>query len=64
MTRRTSDESEMTESTQPSRDQELEKIVDDLDENVMGEREAKDVPGKPSERAKEPREGSAEEPTD
>ncbi|MFZ0832121.1 MAG: hypothetical protein WAM92_03350 [Mycobacterium sp.] len=53
----------MTESTQPSRDQELEKIVDDLDENVMGEREAMDVPGKPSERAKEPREGSAEEPT-
>ena len=54
----------MTESTQPSRDQELEKLVDDLDENVMGEREAKDVPGKPSERAQEPQRGSAEEPTD
>ena len=53
----------MTESTQPSRDQELEKIVDDLDENVIGEREANDVPGKPSERAQEPQEGSADEPT-
>lgn len=51
-------------SAQPSRDQKLEKLVDDLDENVMGEREAKDVPGKPSERAQEPREGSVEEPTD
>ena len=54
----------MTESTQPSRDQELEKLVDDIDENIMGEREAGDVPGKPSERAQAPRKGSAEEPTD
>lgn len=51
-------------SAQPSRDQELEKLVDDLDENVMGEREAKDVPGKPSERDKKPPQGSADEPTD
>jgi hypothetical protein len=53
----------MTESPQPNRDQELENIVDKLDEHVAGEREAQDVPGKPSEREKEPREGSAEEPT-
>ena len=53
----------MRESAQPNRDQELEKIVDDLDENVMGEREAKGVPGKPSEREQEKQEGSAEEPT-
>ena len=50
-------------SAQPDRDQELEQIVDELDENVTGEREAKDVPGKPSEREQEPKEGSAEEPT-
>ena len=53
----------MRESAQPNRYEELEKIVDDLDENVMGEREAKDVPGKPSEREQEKQEGSAEEPT-
>ncbi len=53
----------MTESTQPSRDQELEQIVDKLDENVAVEREAQDVPGKPSERQQERREGSADEPT-
>jgi len=53
----------MTESPQPNRDQELEKIVDDLDENVMGEREAKDMPGKPSDREQEPQSGTAEEPT-
>jgi hypothetical protein len=61
------DESDMTESAQPDRDQELENIVDKLDEDVMGEREAQDVPGKPSERAnesaKEPEDASAEEPT-
>lgn len=34
----------------PNRDQELEKIVDELDENVAGEREAAGVAGKPSER--------------
>ena len=32
---------------QPDRDQELENIVDQLDENVAGEREAEGVPGKP-----------------
>jgi hypothetical protein len=53
----------MTESAGPSRDQKLEQIVDELDENVTEEREAEDVPGKPSERAQEQREGSSEEPT-
>ena len=36
----------MTESGQPNRDQELENIVDEIDENVAAEREAQDVPGK------------------
>ena len=53
----------MTESAPPNRDQELQQIVDEIDENVMGEREAQDVPGKPSEREKEPQQGSADEPT-
>ena len=53
----------MTGSAQPNRDQELEQIVDQLDENVMGEREAKAVPGKPSEREQDEHQGSAEEPT-
>jgi hypothetical protein len=53
----------MTGSAQPNLDQELEKIVDELDKNVMGEREAQDVPGKPSEREQEPQQGSTEEPT-
>jgi hypothetical protein len=47
----------------PDRDEELEQIVDELDDRVMGEREAEDVPGKPSEREKEPVEGSPDEPT-
>jgi hypothetical protein len=33
-----------------SRAQELESIVDDLDSKVADEREAEDVPGKPSDR--------------
>jgi hypothetical protein len=50
-------------SGRPDRNQELEKIVDELDENVMGQREADDVPGKPSTRAQEPKQGSTDEPT-
>ena len=50
-------------SGRPDRNQELEKIVDDLDENVIGEREADDVPGKPSTREQEPKKGSTDEPT-
>lgn len=53
----------MTQSSQPNRDQELEQIVDKLDENVTDEREAEDVPGKPSEREHEPKSGSPDEPT-
>ncbi|MBV9514234.1 MAG: hypothetical protein JO280_09375 [Mycobacteriaceae bacterium] len=53
----------MTESVQPNRDQELEQIVDEIDENVMGEREAQGVPGKPSERDQQPKQGSSDEPT-
>ncbi|MBV9088363.1 MAG: hypothetical protein JO044_00420 [Mycobacteriaceae bacterium] len=49
---------------QPNRDQELEKIVDQLDENVAGEREAEGVPGKPSDRENAAVEGTADEPPD
>ncbi|BBY07070.1 hypothetical protein [Mycobacterium noviomagense] len=42
----------MTEphEAQPSHDQQLEDIVDQLDEKVADEREAEGVPGKPSDR--------------
>jgi hypothetical protein len=50
-------------SGRSDRNEQLEEIVDELDENVMGEREAEDVPGKPSERDQEPKAGSADEPT-
>jgi hypothetical protein len=53
----------MTESARPDRNQRLEQIVDELDKSVTGEREAEDVPGKPSEREQEPPQGSADEPT-
>lgn len=58
-----SDEGAMTESARPTRDEKLEQIVDELDENVMGEREAADVSGKPSDSEQQPPEGSASEPT-
>lgn len=46
------------------RNEELEQIVDELGENVVNEREAEDVPGKPSERAHAQSEGSPhDEPT-
>jgi hypothetical protein len=50
-------------SGRADRNEELEQIVDRLDENVMDEREAEDVPGKPSSREQEPKRGSADEPT-
>ena len=50
-------------SGRPDRNEELEQIVDHLGDHVAGEREAQDVPSKPSERAKEPKRGSADEPT-
>jgi hypothetical protein len=49
---------------QPNRDQELENIVDQLDENVAGEREAEGVPGKPSDREQATADGSEGEPPD
>lgn len=44
--------------------QQLEDIVDELDEKVANEREAQDVPGKPSEREQAAVRGSNEEPPD
>lgn len=47
-----------------SRAQELENIVDELDEKVAREREAEDVPGKPSDREDAATRGSGNEPPD
>jgi len=47
-----------------TRAQELENIVDRLDEKIAGEREAQDVPGKPSDREKAATGGSEIEPPD
>ncbi|MCV7100503.1 hypothetical protein [Mycobacterium palustre] len=49
---------------QPDRAQQLENIVDELGEKVAGEREAEGVPGKPSDREREPTEGTTAEPPD
>jgi hypothetical protein len=56
----------MTEADQerPNRDQQLENIVDQLDENVAGEREAEGVPGKPSDREQAAAGDSESEPPD
>jgi hypothetical protein len=51
-------------SLRPNRDQELEQIVDKLDADVAGEREAEGVPGKPSDREQTPTQGTSEEPPD
>jgi hypothetical protein len=58
-----------SDMTNPDRDpvshaQQLEDIVDQLDEKVANEREAEDVPGKPSEREHTATRGSTEEPPD
>jgi hypothetical protein len=55
--------------TNPDRDpvshaQQLEDIVDELGEKVANEREAEDVPGKPSEREQAATRGTKEEPPD
>jgi hypothetical protein len=59
-------ESDMTNPEQDpvSRAQQLEDIVDELGEKVANEREAKDVPGKPSERERAATRGTKEEPPD
>lgn len=55
--------------TKPDKDslghaQELEDVVDALEEKVAAEREAEDVPGKPSEREDAATKGSGDEPPD
>ena len=50
-----------SDQTPESRDEKLENIVDRLDENVAEEREDKDVPGKPSQRAREATAGSLDD---
>ena len=50
-----------SDQTPESRDQALENIVDRLDENVAEEREDKDVPGKPSDRARGATAGSLDD---
>ncbi|WP_197502938.1 MULTISPECIES: hypothetical protein [unclassified Mycobacterium] len=47
-----------------SRAQQLENIVDELEEKVADDREAADVPGKPSERENTATRGSENEPPD
>lgn len=49
---------------QLGRSEELENIVDRLEEKVADDREAEDVPGKPSEREDAPVGGSEQEPPD
>jgi ribosome-binding protein aMBF1 (putative translation factor) len=59
--------SDMTEPEKEDplgRADELESIVDDLDEKVADEREAKGVPGKPSERENTATRVSENEPPD
>jgi hypothetical protein len=51
-----------TEEDPLNRAQELERIVDELDEKVAGEREAEGVPGRPSERERAADHGSGEGP--
>ena len=49
---------------QTSRDESLENLVDDLQDNVAGEREAEGVPGKPSQDARTESSESGDEPPD
>lgn len=48
----------------PTRAQDLENIVDELDEKVAREREAEGVPGRRSDRESATRRGSENEPPD
>ena len=56
----------MTEAdnARPGRAEELENIVDELDEKAASEREARGVPGKPSDRERAATLGSETEPPD
>jgi hypothetical protein len=58
-----------SDMTKPDKDslshaQELEDVVDALEEKVAADREAEDVPGKPSEREDAATKGSGDEPPD
>lgn len=59
-------ESDMTKphNDQLGHSQQLENIVDQLEEKVADDREAEDVPGKPSDREEAPVRGSEQEPPD
>ena len=48
----------------PSRDEELENAVDELQEGVTEERRAQGVPGNASEREKTPKKSEVDEPPD
>lgn len=63
------DQSMESDMTNPDNDpvshaQELENIVDELEQKVADDREAKGVPGKPSDRERAPIRGSEDEPPD
>jgi hypothetical protein len=58
-----------SDMTKPDKDhlgraEELERIVDQLEEKVAGDREAEGVPGKPSDRERAATRGSGDEPPD
>lgn len=48
----------------PSRDDDLENVVDELQQNVIDERRDEQVPGNATERAQAPAKGSEQEPPD
>jgi hypothetical protein len=48
----------------PGRDEKLEHVVDQLENDVTEERRAQGLPGNASEREQTPTEGSEEEPPD
>jgi hypothetical protein len=54
----------MTEADKSLLNKDLDDTVDRLTEKVENEREAEDVPGKPSEREQAPTQGSETEPPD
>jgi hypothetical protein len=48
----------------PSRDRDLEDVVDELEDDVTNERQAQNLPGNLSERGRTPGSGSNDEPPD
>lgn len=53
-----------TMESHPSRDEELENVVDELQDGVTEERRERNVPGNVSERQQTPMAGSEQEPPD